>query len=454
MSLVNSRNAVINPVNGQSNFNVSSGEMNIHFEISGAPNELLDLKSIRLNCKIRQTNKSLAGVVQNMNNNQINALENYGTNYVSIDERLGCSSMIQSIRIEDSQNNVLEHIHNYGHLMASIIPQTLNQDDITTWTGPCYGLKSAGKRNIQMNQLNQSQFVSMKLYTGLFNSKPIPFSAIGNILRVTVTLANPQTVYFGGNINYANDIGANTYAGGISTNANFNFENVKMNYRVVEMDGQAPMPQGGAFVYRYFSNLQSTINASSYQNMYSPNTSNTISLINNFISSDSLNNINRNSFLIQKLSNGRTVAGGGGDVENFVDIKETQFKINGVLSPLQFSVDERVYTPNYDVLKALYYMSAITPYNMIQHSLISNASESYGGSKCQGKDIDRRPVAGGVAVRYDNLNTGEGQSFKGGNNYIHKIDSDLNGNNPNEIMTTVYSFRKIVLQPTGSVIVN
>ena len=184
--------------------------------------------------------------------------------------------------------------------------------------------------------------------------------------------------------------------------------------------------------------------------MYSPNTSNTISIINNFISSDSLNNYNRNSYLNQKLSNGRNTNA----VEQFTDIKETQFKINGVLTPYMFTIDERHITPNYDVLKALYYLSTITPYNMLQRCLISSATEKYGGSFDECHDVDRRPVASGTGVRYDQLNTGSGQSFKGGNNNVAVIDSGLDGNNPNEQLSTVYSFRKIVLQPTGSVIVN
>ena len=441
MSLVEHRNAIVTPINGQSEFKVSEGQMTINFEISGAPNELLDLNSIRLNMSALFTQNDL-----NLNNNNFRGTGNYPTEgYINIDERIGLSSLIQSIRIEDSQNNILEFISNYPHLMASILPQMLNQDDLTTWCGPCYGIKSAGKRDCQMTVCNQLQNVSLKLYTGLTNSRPIPFSSVGQILRLTITLNNPQSVFYGGSLNNAQLIGVNSPVNGTT----YALKNVKLNYRVIEMDG--PAPSGAPFVYRQFSNLQSTINSSRFQNMYSPNTSNTIAIINNFVPSDSLNNYNRNSYFINKLSNGRDAAT---NVEELVNIKESQFKINGVNAPLQFPVDEREITPNYDVLKSLYYMSTITPYNMIKRSLISSATEQYGGSYKEGLAVDRRPVAAGTGIRYDNLNSGEGVSFKGGNNYLQVIDSDLNGLNPNEIMTTVYSFKKIVLSPSGSVIVN
>ena len=440
MSLVQSRNAIITPINGQSEFKVSEGQMTMNFEISGAPNEMLDLNSIRLSMAALFTQNDV-----NLNNNNYRATGAYANNgYINIDERIGLSALIRSIRIEDAQNNILEFISDYPHLMASILPQMLNQDDLTTWCGPCYGLKSAGKRDCQMTISNQKQFVNLKLYTGLTNSRPIPFSAVGQILRLTITLNNPQSVFYGGSLNNAQTVGVNSPVN-LTT---FKLKDVKLNYKVIEMDKPAT---GAPFVYRQFSNLQSTINASRFQNMYSPNTSNTISIINNFVSSDSLNNYNRNGYLINKLSNGRDA---GTNVEEFVNIKESAFKINGVNAPLQFTVDERVIVPNYDVLKSLYYMSTITPYNKIKRSLISTATEEYGGSYKQGLDVDRRPVAAGTGIRYDNLNSGSGVSFRGGNNYLQVIDSGLDGTNPNEIMTTVYSFKKIVLSPSGSVIVN
>ncbi len=462
MALQRFKNSVINPINGQSKFDVGAGAMTCVFELSGAPNQLIDLQSLRLNCKIKFKNTNPAGtndvngnLSTNINNNNVFATGPYGGGgghgYINIDERIGASSIIQSIRIEDHNNNILENIHNYPQLLASIMPMMANQDDFTTWCGPCYGIRSAGKRNTQLVVVNQKQHLSLKMYTGLFNSKPLPFSAVGQKLRITITFNNPQSVFYGGDLVAVAGAGTQNVIGPGNpiNNANYELQNVKLNYKVVEMDGQAPMPSGG-FVYRYFSNLQSTINASRYQAMYSPNTSNTISIINNFISSDSLNNYNRNSYLNQKLSNGRNV----NDVEQFTQIKETQFKVNGVLSPYQFTIDERHINPNYDVLKALYYLSTITPYNMLKRCLISSATEEYGGSFDERLDVDRRPVAAGTGVRYDQLNMGSGQSFKGGNNYVGVIESGLEGNNPNEQLSTVYSFRKIVLQPSGSVIVN
>lgn len=442
MALVNHRNAVINPINGQQKFNVSQGEMTINFEISGAPNELLDLKSLRLNASFTMLQNNT-----HINNNNISGDGAYNNSgYISTDERIGLAACIQSIRIEDSQNNILEHIHNYPMMMAQVVPQTLNQSDLTTWCGSCYGIKSAAKKSIQLNVVNQTQHVSMKLYTGLTNTKPIPFAAVGGVLRITLTLNNPQSVLFGGSLVNAQDIGINSPV----NNATYEVKNVKFNYKVIMTQGMAQMPKGG-YVYRHFSNLQSTINSSSYQNLYTPNTSNTLAVMNQFISSDSLNNYGRNSYLVQKLTNGRDAQT---NLDAFVDIKETQFKINGRNFPLIFSVDERVYVPNYDVLKAYYYISTIQPFTKIRHNLISSATEQYGGDEKEAHSPDRRPTAAGIGIRYDNLNTSEGINLRGGNNYLQRIDSGLLGNNPNEIMTTVYSFRKIVMQPSGPVIIN
>jgi len=466
MSLVQTINSEATPLNGQSQYSSKNGSFNIIFELTGGANQMIDLRSLRLLGNIdylKSNGQHFNNFNQYGNNIPITGTASGGVDpayvtavnpFYDIDARVGASATIQSVILEDATNNVLEAIYSYPHLLSKVGPITTSKQDNLTWTGPIYGIKSGGKQLQNQTALNSTNEVSMKLYSGLLQSMPMPMSAVRGVLRLTITLNAPASVLFGG----ANS-GANQGVGGTANPASgsfFNMNDVKLVYRTIVMDQDAPIMKSG-YGFKSFSSLQSTINNSNNQNIYNPNASNAICVMTSFIRSTALNSYNANSYQSNKLvKQGATPAG------EPVDIQSTNFLKNNVRFPNSFPIDERVYNQNnngfksYDAQRSFYYMSCLKPLDEVDKTLIQPSTEGNGSNQCGGfKEVnepDGVPVYG-VGIRYANVSLEDGTSFMNGMNFLQRIESGLNGTLPNEMFSTVLSTKKIVATPSGPLVV-
>ncbi len=459
MSLVTAINAETTPLNGASQFSSSQGQFNIVFEISGGANQMIDLNSIRMLSDI----DFLKSNGQHFNNFNLygNQLQVAGagvaaggvnpayvtaTNpFYDIDARTGISNCINTVLFQDAESNVLEAVYSYPHLMNKVGPMSLSKDDQLTWTSHIYGIKSGGRSLQNQYSLNSSLSCAIKLYTGLTQSKPIPFAAIRGKLKIVVTLNAPASALFGGE-----NTGANMGIGGAGNPANgsyFNMNNVRLVYRTIVLDENAPV-LGQGYGYKHFSSLQSTINNSNNQNIYNPNSTNALSVLTSFIKSDNLNSYAANSVKSDKLQNV-----GGVDTEIF----QTNFLKNNIRFPNAFPIDSREFNENndakvaYDAQRSYYFMSCLTPLSKLNNTLIQASTETAGTLRCgaftQYNQPDDTPVYG-VGIRYANVSGFDGTNFTNGQNFLQRIQSGLNGSQPNEMFSNVLSTKRIV--PTAS----
>ncbi len=459
MSLVTAINAETTPLNGASQFSSSQGQFNIVFEISGGANQMIDLNSIRMLSDI----DFLKSNGQHFNNFNLygNQLQVAGagvaaggvnpayvtaTNpFYDIDARTGISNCINTVLFQDAEPNVLEAVYSYPHLMNKVGPMSLSKDDQLTWTSHIYGIKSGGRSLQNQYSLNSSLSCAIKLYTGLTQSKPIPFAAIRGKLKIVVTLNAPASALFGGE-----NTGANMGIGGAGNPANgsyFNMNNVRLVYRTIVLDENAPV-LGQGYGYKHFSSLQSTINNSNNQNIYNPNSTNALSVLTSFIKSDNLNSYAANSVKSDKLQNV-----GGVDTEIF----QTNFLKNNIRFPNAFPIDSREFNENndakvaYDAQRSYYFMSCLTPLSKLNNTLIQASTETAGTLRCgaftQYNQPDDTPVYG-VGIRYANVSGSDGTNFTNGQNFLQRIQSGLNGSQPNEMFSNVLSTKRIV--PTAS----
>jgi hypothetical protein len=470
MSLVQAINAETTPLNGQSQFSSKNGQFNIIFEISGGMNQMIDLNSMRMLCDVDFLQEggqhfNNFGIYQvplkvNANNpgdNQnvagVLASANRQTNcpFFDIDSRSGATNCISTIQFQDAESNVLEAVYSYPHLMNKICPMSLSKDDQLTWTSHIYGVKTAGRQLQNQRALNSTYNLAMKLYTGLTQSKPMPFSAVRGKLKIIITLNSPQSALFGGS-----NVGATTGTGGANnpaSNSYFNLNNVKLIYRTLNLDESAPLLNSG-YSYKHFSSLQSTITASNNQNIYNPNSTNAVSVLTSFIRSDALNSYNANSVKSDKLQKA-----GPTDVE----ILESNFLKNNVRFPLQFPIDERVYNENnngnvgYDTQRSYYFMSTLTPLSNLNNTLIQPSTESGGSNKCGGfeqiEEPDVVPVYG-LGIRYANVTNMDGTNFTRGQSFLQRIKSGLDGSLPNEMFSNFLSTKRIMVTASGPVVMN
>jgi hypothetical protein len=392
MSLVNTLHHTNYSVNGISSYSTKQGNLNIIFEITGASNELIDVKSIRLNSVLeylKQDGTKLnnlgfldfktAGTGNRVNGNGLQ---------VNTNNRIGCAGCISSIILEDGNNNVLESVYGYGHLLNKVIQLTMSQDDLGTWAGAIFGIKAFGKAVQNLTAMNNEYELSQKLYTGVLQSKPIPFSLIGNKLKITITLS-PSAQILGG---------------------------------VGLTDTQHP-----------------TAN-------------NVISIMSSFIPSDHLNNYLYDSYQSTKLQNTQ-IDPALARLPDVVEIKESTTMKNSARFPSTFPIDERlvVNQGNLDVQRVYNYIQGIDQFSSIDNCLISSSTENY-GAFYEPHAVDFDVSVYGVGVRFDALQTSMGQNFSQAN-YILRLNSGLNGTRNNEMITSVFSTRRLVMGAGAPVVI-
>jgi len=467
MSLVDCIYNETTALNAISNYDSQQGSFNIQFRLSGSSTEMIDLNSIRLLSNVRFLNASgqpfnnygllstntIAGEAP-VPASAVPLYDPATSRFYDINSRASLNACIQSVVFEDAMGNNLESIYSYPHLLNKVVPLTMSKDDCLTWAGSLYGVKSGCRAAQNQTTLNSQQEVALKLYSGLSNSKPIPFSLIGGSLLITVSLSMPATALFGGQL-IGIAAGSDSIGGVFNPNnalngrGFFKLNNVKLVYKTVVLDENAPVLSQG-YEFRHFTSLQTTVLTGNNQNIYNPNTSNAISVLTSFIRSNRLNNYNNDSIQSNKLENNNGTK---------VDIFQTNFLKNSTKMPLSFPIDERVYTQNnlglnnYDTQRSYYYMSALTPLSLLNNTLLSSSTESYGGATSW-KNADALPVSAGVGVRYANVSTTEGTNYMGGQSFQQQIESGLDGNSPNEGFTNFLSTKRIVATASGPVVMN
>ena len=473
MSLVQFQNAEVSALNGQSTYKSKAGSFNLVFEISGGANMALDLNSLRLVMEVDYLTGSgqhlnnfniyhcglsnVDGVAGNAATDATPAYSNATESFINVDTRTGVNSIINSILWQDSENNTLEHVYSFPHLMNKVSSLTMSKDDMLTWGGSSFGIKSGGKTLVNLQAINSTQDIALKLYTGLSQSAPIPYSVAKGKIKLQIQLNSSSSVFNSGDLIGAN-FGLGTARGSQEGGCYYEIRKVKLIYKnLIFDDDTAPILKSG-YTYKHFSTLQSTINSSNNTNIYNPNSSNAISILTSFISSDNLNNYSKNSIQSDYLKN---EAGAGiypSNIPQSCKIHSVDFLKNNVSFPLQYPIDESIYTRNFDgknnyeVQRSYYYSTTLTPFNLLNKILLCPATEAYGPSNESKSPDFNVPVSAGVGIRYANVSSMDGTSFKNGRNFQQKIESELNGTLTNEMFSNVMSTKTIVPASNGAVV--
>lgn len=469
--LVQFQNSEVVSQNSQQTYYSNAGTFNLNFELSGSANEALDLNSVRLLANIDYLTE--AGL--HLNNNNIYRLPVRQTSaayagaklataptynqptqpFVDVDVRTGANMTINSIIWRDALNNNLEAVHSYPHLMNKIVSLTSSQDDTLTWTGTSYGISGGGNSLINQASINSKKILALKIYSGLSQSGPIPYTMASGRIKLSLQLNGSSSVFNGGE-NYGSNYGKGT---GNASGCSYKLSNVKLVFRNLIFEDDAPKLK--SYKYRHFSSLQNTINSSNNTNIYQPNSSNCISLMTSFIPSENLNNYSKNSVQSQKLQNASLDAAliYPNNIKSEAHIEKTNFYKNSKNYPLEFPIDERIYTSNfngknnYEVQRSFYYSSCITPSNKLK-TLMSSCTEKYGSFDEQTSPDYDVPVSAGVGIRYSTVSSTSGTNFLNGQSFQQQITSSLNSTKNNEMFSVVMSTKNIIIGSDGPVIAN
>lgn len=465
MNIENIEKVEIFPANNPPNnaYSFRNGNPIIQFHIANA-NKLLMGNSVRINGIFRlnagNSKESPVSAVVLANNATLKA--GIAPNRFTINNRVGLHSCLQQVTLSNQNNQSLETIRNYNRYLASVIASTHSQDDLDS----NLSMKSLNCSSSLVGacMLNNDVSFSLPILTGMLNSaNPIPLGNNGiRGLVIQIELAPDSSVIHNSDSAHATDATSN---GG----AFYQFRDLSLTYDLLVPDqsGQSKMaiPASGSFEYNSVNSLYSVVNTNDYSQSFNLGTSNTLSVIHNFLPTTHINNYLQDGFKTPGL---RNISGGvyGADVA----INEVNYTKGGVKFPLDYEIDSQgtdgQNLPNINIERN--FINAIKPITQYNHSTKSlwtsinkptkndiqgnpcKSNKQEGGLYQQDANVNNKLF--GLGINFDPLSR-VGVNFKN-TPYGVRIKSDLDGNSPNSIYT--YTLNKNILQysPSGVVVSN
>jgi hypothetical protein len=317
------------PSNGSGEFSFTNGNPIIRFSVADT-NALLVGKEMRF-----------CGNLKVLRNGTDTTAYNGDCN---IDRIAGIQSFISSVSIGSRRYsaNVLEVVHNYPRLCASIYTNTHSAKGMRTTTYNEHG--AVGKGRYSHNHLgclgtsgngNKEDRVLMsarkstimdangfdfalRLNTGLLMNDAIPLNLLGG-LEITINL----------NSNFASMYGGTDVGSGLTADCSFKITNPYLITPLLYMNPQQvsqyqSQPQG-QFSFMSYQSLYSVLDSTDQSVVHRLNAKNLVSVLQNYIPVKYLNN---------RLYNGMANWEGGG-------VRNLEFHKDGVRFPLEYNIEVR-----------------------------------------------------------------------------------------------------------------
>tara|TARA_R110000803_G_scaffold50583_1_gene104830 strand:+ start:11500 stop:12876 length:1377 start_codon:yes stop_codon:yes gene_type:complete len=320
----------INPSNqGNGVFSFRGGVNQLVFDIPMTP-AILNGKSVRINGTFDTLLTPLTRPANNTAVDGVAAGVATGTD-VFIDPRVGVSSCIDFLTIQNLEGATYEQIKSYNRLCASIIPlQEGIQSYLSGGIDIAYG--ALGKEQQQGLRCDNPFQFSIPLQAGFLQGNPIDLQLVRG-LRITVTLASDLFVC--GNNKWNNALSTGGTAG---SGAYYQLRDVNMSYEleVPDADGQAAMVANtsGAWEYNAYSSFYQVVQSTDTNAVLNINKSRTLGTIMNMIPSKFINNYNYNSnWAVQPLEADAT-----GELRNQCNLQELTFTKGGLRIPLDMEI--------------------------------------------------------------------------------------------------------------------
>ena len=368
---------------------------------------------------------------------------------LQLNARTGAQSCIQQVTVTSLENQTLENVRSYGRYLASVYPVTHSQTDFDSNLQLKSGCQASRARQAGVLVNNDLDF-SIPLLNGVFNSAvPIPLGQNGfRGLQIQLELAPDSMVLYGSGSALAPNL----------TGAKYELRDLSLSYDLLIPDettraGMA-VPASGAIAYNSVSSLFSVINASDITQSFNFGTSNTLSVIHNFLPSTYQNNYSYDSFQTPRLRND---TGGAGTYAIDAPCREVSFMKAGLKFPIDFEVDVQTQGEEGRPQTALAkpFVDAIKPLPQMNHTLLSTATEFGLGTRVNPATGQKPPVATlagdspvfGAGVNFDPVSR-VGVNFRN-TNYSVRLRSALDGSSPNSVFTYVLAKNVLSYSPNG-----
>jgi len=418
------------PINSMSSFSFRNGAPVINFELAPTPNKLIDTSTLRLNFRL------VCGTGSGDDFRFFNNQETYGARSAAtglatgnLNSRVGPVSVLDSVKLTNFKNEVIEEIRNYSRLNASVIPMLNSFQRFKNSLSNVY--YTFGNKVAQQLRSNAPMNCSIPIRAGLFQSgQPLNIQNLGG-LKIDLNLS-PDSFVFNCLDSDNGMTGNNNSGDGASY---YQLSEVSLSFNYLVLDQNIP-PSNEVIPYSAYNSYLQVIHSSDNQNTLNLALSSVRSAFQNFIASNRINNYLVDSLQTPSLRNAPYA------VANAVQIKELSHIRNGVKYPKQYSIDERavldqgLYAHPTHLLRD--YVNSVRSINLIKSSLVS--PETQATHSVSATDYDK-PDGGetgdelfGQGTRYDMLNMGSGAEFLN-SNYTVRILSTLDGGSPNNAYT-------------------
>jgi len=366
------------------------------------------------------------------NNNQ----DGTGLREVRLNSRVGVASLFSQVEINNSMNQNLETIRNYGRLLASLLPAGSGWNEYTTYLSNEFGVSS--NEEVQGRYCNRTISVSMPIMAGIFlQGADIPLSMDNGVggLNIKFSLQSSIQALFGSTPTY-------------TTNSFYRIKNVSLM-------GEYAMPMGGrlpnisSYPFSGFSSFYSVINNNDQTIQINPALSAVVSTFANFVPTPHISSYTYDAMKTTPLLN-KT----GNIYIQLAPITKISFMRGGVNFPLQFQIDENqvVRTNNvnpgplgiygdskFDSQRQYYYAMAIRPRT-------SSATDQLAGQNSEALptangDVQHNSLTSGNGANYyqnvygvgirvgDMLGVGNTANFKR-ESFSYRLQSKLDGSSP------------------------
>jgi hypothetical protein len=247
-------------------------------------------------------------------------------NAIFIDGRIGVSSCIESLSIQNLKGATYSNVKNYNRLLSAIVP--LNQS-FNNYINGCDDEYGNGKQITQAKRCDKTQSFSIPILDGFFQAENIDMDLVEGLV-ITLTLA-PDNFVLSNNYWYNQNA------------TQINGAYYQMKNLILSVETEIPSAQGqeamianrtGAMVYKTYSSFYNVIVSNQHNLTFLFNTQKTSAIVGNLIPSEWLNNLQYNSSMTPQLlyKNANNV------FNNNIKINAYTYQKSGVRVPYDFEI--------------------------------------------------------------------------------------------------------------------
>ena len=392
----------IRPTNiGDNKWSFLKGTPQIQMDIAPAPH-ILNGKSLRLNGVLNVWVDD-AETQHTLNNDGGTA------RHLSLDARTGVQSLFENIQVNSATTGRnFEMVKHYNRLAGSLMSKSLGFDDYVN--GGVDVMTGASCNDELTGQLvNKRIDFSMPILCGMLQND-IDLMMVGG-LQIIFDLALDQFTLHSNNFNNSLDT---------TSTGHIVLSDLVLTYdAIVPPQNQASaLGQGkGGWTYPSYSSYYTSIVSNDSNHLFNLNTGMTKSVLMNFVPSEWLNNIKRNSNLLMPLTNYD-----GAKFTQRAKVKEVTFLKNNIKAPLDFAIPCKNLRPisNATANAQLLYEDLNTlvligdnKSNLLSNRTALNWANQRGTANYFKSDVElasNEPVYN-IGVNYDHI-TEQGVSFK------------------------------------------